>query len=75
MQEQSALNEFYRELFICSHESLRLGDAVYWLYNLNKHMPQTSHMILTDPVAACEIKLKPFNNNIKVHFCPINPAI
>jgi len=32
-------------------------------------------MILTEPASACELKLKPFTNNIKIHFCPVNPAI
>ena len=37
-----AFNEFRRELFICSHQSLRLGDSVYWFYNLNKHLASQS---------------------------------
>lgn len=36
-KQGSSMNEYKREIFICSHESLRLGDSVYWLYNLNKH--------------------------------------
>lgn len=36
-KQGSSMNEYQREIFICSHESLRLGDSVYWLYNLNKH--------------------------------------
>jgi len=42
------MNEYQREIFICSHESLRLGDSVYWLFNLNKHAQSTSHLILTE---------------------------
>ena len=69
-------NEYTRELLICSHHSLRLGDSVYWLHNLNKHLAQSSHLILTDPyLLDNELLLKPFKNSLKVHYCPINPSV
>jgi len=69
-------NEYERELLICSHQSLRLGDSVYWLHNFNKHSPATSSLILTDPyLINNDLLLKPFKNNLKVHYCPINPSV
>lgn len=69
-------NEYERELLLCSHQSLRLGDAVYWLHNFNKHSPASSSLILTDPYTINnELLLKPFTNNLKVHYCPINPSV
>ena len=69
-------NEYQRELLICSHQSLRLGDSVYWLHNLNKHLAASSQLILTDPYHLDDdLFLKPFQNNLKVHYCPINPSI
>ena len=63
-------------MLICSHQSLRLGDAVYWLHNLNKHLASHSHLILTDPyLLDNELLLKPFRNQLKVHYCPINPSV
>ena len=56
-----AFNEYNRELLICSHQSLRLGDSVYWLHNLNKHLASQSQLILTDPYHLDnELFLKPF---------------
>lgn len=71
--KKSVPNEFQREIFICSHESLRLGDSVYWLFNLNKHCASTSHLILTDNHQ--ELLLKPFQNQLKVHYCPVNASV
>ena len=69
-------NEYQRELLICSHQSLRLGDSVYWLHNLNKHLASSSQLILTDPYHLDDdLFLKPFQNNLKVHYCPINPSV
>jgi hypothetical protein len=69
-------NEYERELLLCSHQSMRLGDAVYWLNNFNKHSPASSSIILTDPYTINnDLLLKPFNNNLKVHYCPINPSV
>lgn len=69
-------NEFERELLICSHQSLRLGDSVYWLHNLNKHVAASSSIILTDPYfAENDLLLKPFDNRLRVHYCPINPSV
>lgn len=56
-----AFGEFTRELIICSHQSLRLGDAVYWLYNLNMHSANSASLVLTDPYTADDpLLLKPF---------------
>lgn len=75
-QQLFTFNEYERELLICSHQSLRLGDAVYWLHNLNKHLASHSHLILTDPyLLDNELLLKPFRNQLKVHYCPINPSV
>lgn len=68
-----SFTEFQREIFICSHDSLRLGDSVYWLFNLNKHAAQTSHLILTQ--AHSDLLLKPFQNHLKVHYCPVNASV
>ena len=72
-KQGQSMNEFQREIFICSHESLRLGDSVYWLFNLNKHAQSTSHLILTEQ--SSDLLLKPFSNLFRVHVCPINPTI
>ena len=66
-------NEYQREILICSHESLRLGDSVYWLFNLNKHAALSSHLILTEPHN--DLLLRPFKNSLKVHYCPVNATI
>lgn len=72
----SAFHEYERELLLCSHQSLRLGDAVYWLNNFNKHNPASCSLILTDPYSINnDLLLKPFNSSLKVHYCPINPSV
>jgi hypothetical protein len=71
-----SFGEFSRELIICSHQSLRLGDAVYWLYNLNMHSANSASLVLTDPHSADNsMLLKPFQNRLSVHYCPINPNV
>lgn len=71
-----SFNEIERELLICSHQSMRLGDSVYWLHNLNKHSAVSSSLILTDPYLIDNpLLMKPFQNRLKVHYCPINPAV
>ena len=43
---------------------------------MNKHLPAHSHLILTDPyLLDNELLLKPFRNQLKVHYCPINPSV
>lgn len=46
------------------------------MHNLNKHCPSQAHLILTDPyLCDNEILMKPFTNQLKVHYCPINPSV
>ena len=69
-------NEYKRELLICSHQNLRFGDSVYWFHNLNKHCASTAHLLLTDPYIVDDpMLMKPFQNSLKVHYCPINPSV
>lgn len=78
MQGSMFVNEIAQEIILTSHSSLRLGESVYWLHNLNKHNPQNSCMILTDPLYYDnEMLMKPFQdlNKIKVIHCPVDPGI
>ena len=85
----SIINEYTRELFIASHESLRMGDAAYLFQNFNMQKINLSNqeqtdfsVILTDPLLGNSeyldgLVMKPFEdlNKVNLFKCPISASI
>ena len=70
--------EWQNELILATNASMRFGEAVYWFHNLNKHLPQTSYVLLTDPATISDPNLmKPFHglNKLQIFRCPLNPGL
>lgn len=72
----TTFDDFSQEVIMASSPTLRLGDSVYWLHNMNKHQPGQSFMIITDPKHIEDaLLLKPLQrvNQVKILYSPIDP--
>ena len=49
-REKSSFEEYQQEIIIASSSHMRIGEAAYWLSNLNKHNLSSSFLLLSDPL-------------------------